>query len=520
MENSAVPASYTEQEVPDYCGNPLIEALPPIYTKKYDVMRALTADPVYSESEREDDAGRRVHCIGRLFRYFQPLTIHLEIENKVSLAIRQSYISKNPATPKYAAALADGAEAIRQNNFNAMTAANSTAFGFTIIGMSGVGKTTAIERVLALYPQAILHTQHNNAPMFLTQLVWAKLDCPFDGSLKQMCIEFFNYVDGILGTDYEKKFSVYRMTADQMLPKMAQIARNHCLGLLVIDEIQHLDQAKSGGRAKMLNFFVTLVNKVGVPVVLIGTNKALPILQSEFRQARRSSGQGALFWERMENDVSWEVMLRAMWKYQWTQKRAKLTEELKNTLYDESQGIIDIAIKLYAAAQVKVIADGTEIITAKDIREVAAESYRLVHEPLDALRKGDVKKLANYDDIRPVSINDYIAAQSARIAVTVPSFSKDDALSLEEQAVLMLLQMGIPSKAARSSVHKVIQKATAGQPLSDVLRKAYMIAMKIGTDNEQTVQEPQTGDLRGIADGDRHDSLKSAGNIAETADEF
>jgi hypothetical protein len=520
MENSAVPANYIEQEVLDYCGNPLIEALPPIYTKKYDVMRALTADPIYSESEREDDAGRRVHCIGRLFRYFQPLTIHLGIEKKVSLAIRQSYISKNPATPKYAAALAEGAEAMRQNNLNTITSANSTAFGFTIIGMSGVGKTTAIEKVLALYPQAILHTQYNNSPMFLTQLVWAKLDCPFDGSLKQLCIEFFNYVDDILGTDYAKKFSVYRMTADQMLPKMAQIARTHCLGLLVIDEIQHLDQAKSGGQAKMLNFFVTLVNKVGVPVVLIGTNKALPILQSEFRQARRSSGQGALFWERMENDVSWEVMLRAMWKYQWTQKRTELTEELKNTLYDESQGIIDIAIKLYAMTQVKVIADETEIITAKDIKEVAADSYRLVHEPLDALRTGDAKKLANFEDIRPISITDYFAAQSARISATVPSFDKDEALPLEEQAVLQLLGMGIPSKVARPSVHKVIQKAATGQPLSEVLRKAYMIALNLKADNEQAEQKPQIGDLRGIADGDRHDSLKSAGSIAETTDEF
>ena len=524
MDNIAVSANYVEQKVPDYRGNPLIEALPPIYTKKYDVMKALTTDPGYSESEREDDAEHRVHCIGRLFRYFQPLTIHLEIEKKISLAIRQSYISKNPATPKYAAALSEGAEAIRQNNFNALTAANSTAFGFTIIGMSGVGKTTAIEKVLTLYPQAILHTRYNNAPMFLTQLVWAKLDCPFDGSLKQLCIEFFDYVDGILGTDYAKKFSVYRMTVDQALPKMAQIARTHCLGLLVIDEIQHLDQAKSGGQAKMLNFFVTLVNKVGVPVVLIGTNKALPILQSEFRQARRSSGQGALFWERMENDISWEVMLRAMWKNQWTQKRTELTEELKNALYDESQGIIDIAVKLYAMAQVKVIADRTEIITVRDIKEVAAEKYRLVYEPLDALRTGDVKKLAQYEDIRPININDYFAAQSARISVTVPSFDKNEAVSLEEQAVLELLKMGIPSKVARSSVRKVIGKSTVGQPLAGVLKNAFKLAINMEDakeSKEQSEQVEQADDLRNtVLDGNHYDSLKNIGSIAETADEF
>jgi len=85
--------------------------------------------------------------------------------------------------------------------------------------------------------------------MFLTQLVWAKLDCPFDGSLKGLCIEFFTYVDSVLGTDYAKMFSIYRMTVNQAMPRMAQIARAHCLGLLVIDELQHLSQAKSGGQA-------------------------------------------------------------------------------------------------------------------------------------------------------------------------------------------------------------------------------------------------------------------------------
>ncbi len=77
-----------------------------------------------------------------------------------------------------------------------------------------------------------------------------------------------------------------------MMPRMAQLAMNHSLGLLVIDEIQHLSLAKSGGSEKMLNFFVNLVNTIGVPVVLIGTMKALSVLQSEFRQARRGSGQG------------------------------------------------------------------------------------------------------------------------------------------------------------------------------------------------------------------------------------
>lgn len=73
---------------------------------------------------------------------------------------------------------------------------------------------------------------------------------------------------------------------------MTQLVRQFQIGILVIDEIQHLSEAKGGGSDKMLNFFVTLVNTIGIPVVMIGTTKAMSILQSEFRQARRGSGQG------------------------------------------------------------------------------------------------------------------------------------------------------------------------------------------------------------------------------------
>jgi type II secretory pathway predicted ATPase ExeA len=518
MSSEPQKARYLPQVVYDYKGNPLIEALPPIYST-YDAAKLLTVDPGYHEGERELDEQYRTHCISRLFRYFQPLDVHLDIEQRVSRAIRQSYISKNPASPQYAAGLADGAAAIRQSNVSAAKNVHSTATGFTVIGMSGVGKTTAIERILSLYPQTILHTRYNDAPLFLTQLVWAKLDCPFDGSLKGLCLSFFDYVDQILGTDYGKRFSVYRMTVDSALPRMAQIARAHSLGLLVIDEIQHLNQAKSGGQAKMLNFFVTLVNTVGVPVVLIGTTKAMSVLQSEFRQARRGSGQGDLIWERMQNDISWEIMLRAMWKNQWTRKKTLFTDELKNVLYDESQGIIDIAVKLYALAQIKAIADGTEEISVKTIREVAAEKLTLVRSALDALRSGDVRKMAQFGDITPITVDDYFAAQSSRIPDD-PAWSKNDALSLEEQTVLKLLEMDVPSKVARSAVRKAIGKAATGQPLSGVIRKAFKIALNMEDEKDASDRTPLAGDLRDVPDGNFYDALKNSGSIVESADEF
>jgi hypothetical protein len=266
----------------------------------------------------------------------------------------------------------------------------------------------------------------------------------------------------------------------------------------------------------MLNFFVTLVNTIGVPVVLIGTTKAMSVLQSEFRQARRGSGQGDLLWDRMQNDLSWEIMLRAMWKNQWTRHRTPLSAELKDVLYDESQGIIDIAVKLYAMAQMKAIADSAEIIRPETIREVAAEKLRLVRPMLNALRSGDRKKLLMYEDIKPINVEDYLAAQAGRIAGDAP-LGRDEILSLEEQAILKLLEMDIPAKVARSAVKKAIGKSVSAQPLAAVAKKAFKIALNMETSASSPEPDEQEDDLRKSAG---YDTLKGSGFIAETADEF
>jgi len=519
MKNETTEARYLPQVIEEYKHNPLIEALPPIYLN-HEAMKLLTVEPGYNEGERELDAEYRFHCIGRLFKYFQPLETHIDIEQRVSRAIRQGYVSKSPVTRQYAARLVEGAESIRRKTIDleSIYSENSTASGFTIIGMSGIGKTRAIERVLSMYPQKILHTQYDGEPLFLTQLAWVKIDCPFDGSLKGLCMSFFTYVDRVLGTNYTKKLSIDRMTVDSTLPRMVQIANTHCLGLLVIDEIQHLSQAKSGGSEKMLNFFVTLVNTIGVPVVLIGTTKATSILQSEFRQARRGSGQGDLIWDRMKNDLSWEIMLKSMWKNQWTKKQTVLSNELKDTIYDESQGIIDIAVKLYAMAQMKAIADGTERITVKTIKEVAAEKLKLVKPMLDALRSGDIKKLMMYEDIKPISVEDYLAVQYGK-AINI-NLRQEEILSLEEQALLKLLEMDIPSKTARSAVKKAVGKIGAAQPLSQVVLKAVKIALNSETDSKLKVPAEENGSLTKIAGGTVYDNLKKSGVIPENADEF
>jgi len=251
-----------------------------------------------------------------------------------------------------------------------------SASGFSLVGMSGIGKSRSVLRILNLYPQVIHHSTYNNGNLTLSQLVWLKLECPFDGNLRGLCIAFFKSIDSILGTKYTNHFVKERRLLDELLGDMASVASNHFIGVLVIDEIQRLSLAKSGGADKTLNFFVNLINTIGVPVVLIGTFKAMAVLSREFSQMRRGTGQGDLIWDRMANDSQWQLFTESLWRYQYTKKKCPLTKELSDVLYEETQGITDFAIKVYMFSQARAIESSQENITSSVIRSAAKDNLQ------------------------------------------------------------------------------------------------------------------------------------------------
>lgn len=477
----AVLAEYSKQIVPEYRKNPLIEALPDIFSKE-NVVDLLTTYPVYDPKERLLSVEYRYHCVMRITRYFQPWKKHYDLESRFSRAIRQGYIARDPLGRNYALQLQQGYQAIKNQKYAGVFNPESytTSSGFTIIGISGGGKTKAIDHVLSPYPKIIVHSEYMEQPLSIYQIPWLKLECPFDGSLKGLCINFFMKIDELLGTNYYEKYGSGRnLSVNTMLPRMAQIASLHCVGVLIIDEIQHLSLQKSGGAEKMLNFFVNLVNTIGIPVVMVGTYKAGRVLQDAFRQARRGSGQGDMTWDRLDNDEVWDLLMTGMMTYQWTKKTIPCNDEIKNTLYEESQGILDIGVKLFMMAQLRAISTGIETVDSKMIRMIARDNLKLVKPMLDALKSGIMKDIEKYDDIKPLNIADFFEKN-----IPAPNFEdirrkkldEEKQLRLEgrskiEQVIIKLLNLDVDEKLALKVTEEVLCSELNGETNINVIVK-------------------------------------------------
>lgn len=325
-----------------------------------------------------------------------------------------------------------------------------------------MGKSSSLNRVLSNFPQVIGHYEYKDKKICIYQVVWLKIHCPFDGSVKGLCIDFFNRIDQILGTRYFEKYATSKRTVDTLLSILGQVARNSGLGLLIIDEIQHLSQAKSGGVDKMLNFFTTLVNTVGIPVVLVGTMKAKNLLQNDFRMARRTLGTGVnIIWERLKNDESFSLLMDTIWEYQFTKKKTQLIEEFINLLYEESQGIIDIAVKIYAMAQIKAISTGREEITVDIIKEVVDNNLNAVKPMIDAIKSNDIRRISKYEDISTIDYEDFLSKTNTNTNLSsriqdYKAAKRKKQLSKKEEAIIRLMELDIDRKKAVSAIEKVL----------------------------------------------------------------
>lgn len=392
-------AEYKEFPLVEFNQNPLIQALPPLLDKAA-IIRKLMVKPIYEEEERYVESVYRIHMVNRLFQLFTPLPVHIEVWNMVHSLIMQGYLARNPFDKNYKQYInASGKEIInRSYEISSRQNFRTTSGCGTFIGFSGMGKTTTINRVLSSIPQVIIHNEYKGTHFNQIQLVWLKLEAPSNSSLKALCLQFFMKVDELLGTNNYKKYVSRNMSVDSMLPLISQVAHNIGLGLLIIDETQNI---KKRGADQIMNFFVYLIN-TGINLCLIGTPGAYDLFGKELRMTRRLTGNAEIIYNNMEYGNEFAFMLESVWKYQWTKNYVSYNEEFGKAIYEETQGISDLVIKLFAYSQQLAIEKGIEELSINLIKKVAKEKFRLLQPMLNAIRSGNPHKIAKYEDIRKI----------------------------------------------------------------------------------------------------------------------
>lgn len=353
-------AKYSKPILPEHFGNPLIEALP---SKKSweEVMFDLSNYPDLAEDIANDPNPLvREEYLNRISELRQPLTEYKDCFRAVERALKQNYSAKNPFSPTTAQYMHYDIDKLpeitpKTGRFT------PKGDGLTLIGDSGAGKTTMLEQVLSYFPNVILHENYDGRPLpFPQQVVWLKVDCPSNSSVRDLCEEILASLDLILGREKTKP----EQYIGSLTRQLEQQIKINNLGILVIDEMQNLQFSRTGGESNLLRFLHRLVNKLGVPLFFIANPPFDKSLIKEMKAARRAESGYHREMKGLDiNSQSWQAFIEQLWQYQWTNSYTELTEELNSHLHKLTCGNIDMAARTFREAQRLLIGSSDERLT-------------------------------------------------------------------------------------------------------------------------------------------------------------
>jgi hypothetical protein len=444
-------AEYKEQVLSQNRENPFIEAIPSrlgvdeFYDKLY-------STPTFKSGDLRLEVEDRLEMVQQIKpSFWLPLPNHYDKYRGLYNMIKIGYQSRNPLLPMYNRQFAIGHDKILEGGLDengANIAGNiQTAQSLAEIGLSGMGKSKIYERMLKLlFPQVIHHNEYKNKKLPLTQVVWLHIECPSGQSVGALCKNFYVAVDELLGSNFYEKFGEKGGNIETLAMRMAKVAAQINLGVLIIDEIQNVHKAHSGGDERVINFITGLVNTLGIPIIIMGTFKAMYLFKKSLANSRR--GVPDTYSENIvsflsEDSWEWKEFIESLWDLQITTGFTPLTDDLKKIMYFHSMGIPDIAVKLFMHVQSKAILNGKdEKISVSLINEVASKSLRLVQAVFEKIRSAErISDLEKLEDVEPEwdSFNGYLKQAEFRVNVH-GKIAKDHARTIQQRDKEIILE--------------------------------------------------------------------------------
>ena len=327
---------------------------------------AMAVLPEYNDSIRFQNQAVRLMGLSDLYGVYIPSAMSIEIYSKLYLALLRSLQKK--ATRMAIKQSIENFKVIKEQEYSGILGGSDS---FTIIGTSGIGKSSAISRAINLITEhRIIEVEKPYSKIIPCIIV----QCPFDSSVKGLLLEILRKVDEELQSDYYKNALRARATTDMLIGSVSQVALNH-IGLLVVDEIQNVVNSKNG--KSLIGSLTQLINNSGISICMVGTPKSTVFFEQAMQLARRSLG---LNYGSMEYGSEFIGICKVLFSYQYVTERTEITDTIIHWLYEHSAGVVSVVVSLIHDAQEIAILTGKEVLNLETLNEAYQKRLSLLHD--------------------------------------------------------------------------------------------------------------------------------------------
>ena len=330
-----------------------------------DLFSALEVLPEYEESIRSADVPVRLMALSDLYRIYVPSQMSLEIYSKMYLALLRSLQKKG--TKMAVQQRNQNHKAVLQQEYSGIMGGSDS---FTIIGASGIGKSSAISRAITLITENRVIEVENPYTKIIPCIC---VQCPFDSSVKGLLLEILRKVDETIDSKYYQNALRARTTTDMLIGSVSQVALNH-IGLLVVDEIQNVCNSKNG--KSLVGMLTQLINNSGISICMVGTPESAVFFEQAMQLARRSLG---LRYDVMEYGTDFRNFCEIVFSYQYVKQKTEITDGIMEWLYEHTSGNISVVVSLIHDAQEIAILSGKEVLNLELLNEAYQKRLSMLH---------------------------------------------------------------------------------------------------------------------------------------------
>ena len=343
-----------------------------------DLLSALEVLPEYSADIRNADVPVRLMELSALYRIYVPSQMSLEIYSKLYLALLRSLQKKG--TKLAVQQQNQNYKAVMQQEYRGIIGGSDS---FTIIGASGIGKSSAISRAIALITENHVIEVENPYSKIIPCIC---VQCPFDSSVKGLLLEILRKVDEMIESKYYQNALRARTTTDMLIGSVSQVALNH-IGLLVVDEIQNVCNSKNG--KSLVGMLTQLINNSGISICMVGTPESAVFFEQAVQLARRSLG---LRYDVMEYGTDFRKFCEIVFSYQYVKQRTEITDGIMEWLYEHTSGNISVVVSLIHDAQEIAILSGKEVLNLESLNEAYQKRLSMLHGFIHIEQKKQISK--------------------------------------------------------------------------------------------------------------------------------
>ena len=342
--------------------------------------------PEYDETIRQKNIPERLIALQDIYQIFIPNKMSREIYSNLYLSLLRSIQKKQSifAVRQYH----ENSKMIRQKSYESIIGGSDS---FTIIGPSGIGKSSAVSRAINILTEVpVLNLGNTNV------IACLQVQAPADSSVKGLLLEILRKADEMLQTNYHQNAMKSHPTVDMLIGSVSQVALNH-IGLLIVDEIQNVVNSKNG--KTVIGTLTQLINNSGVSICMVGTPESTVFFDQAMMLARRSLG---LNYTMMQYGEEFREFCKVLLEYCYVQQMPMVDEPLLMWLYNHSSGNASVVVGLIHDAQEIAILEGLERLDVSTLNIAFEKRMTMLHDfltPKSAKTNPVKKKKADLPDV-------------------------------------------------------------------------------------------------------------------------